>query len=148
MRWLRPSLAGAESFGLGLAMLALLGVTAVGLSRSQFWKPDLQPHAPWCHVGEGPTYHFGFAALSEALGPTMGDPIECEHGDESTVNTLQKTTTGLAFYYGCTNAPTFSRGDEHWMLTPEGMDHWTGDATPPRALPLVRGRDLRHPCPG
>jgi len=50
----------------------------------------------------------------------MGVPIECEHGDDSSSNTLQTTTTGIALYFWCTNTPSFTRGQEHWMLTRDG----------------------------
>jgi len=120
--------------------------SAASVAASQFWRPDALHQAPWCPVGEVPAFHFGFSSLAQSLGNEMGAPLECEHGDDSSENTLQATTTGIAVYYWCTNTPSFTRGQDHWVLTPQGVEHWTGDANPPRALPVVRPPDLRHLC--
>jgi hypothetical protein len=98
-------------------------------------------------VGDVPTFRFGFSSLAQAIGSTMGVPIECEHGEDASDNTFQATTTGLAVYNWCTNTPSFTRGEEHWMLTPQGVEHWMGDANSPRPLPIARAPDLRHLCP-
>jgi hypothetical protein len=138
-----------ESFGLGIVLAFLVSITAGSLTVSRFWEPQARPQAPWCPAGEVPAFQFGFGALAQAIGDAMGTPIECEHADNSTGNTLQATTTGTALYYWCSNVPSFTRtrGQEHWMLTAEGLVHWTGEANPTRALPVVRARDLRHLCP-
>ena len=100
-----------------------------------------------CFPDQSPKFQFGFAALDEATHGAMGAPTECEHGiSTSSSDTTQKTSTGVASYSWCTNAPSFTRGDEHWMLTPDGIEHWIGSPDPPRALPVVRGPDLRHLC--
>ena len=135
-----------EAVGLSSIIVVLLAITAASLAASHFWDPAALRHAPWCGTGQVPRFEFGFAELADAIGDVMGAPIECEHGEDSSVNTLQATTTGIARYYWCTNTPSFTRGQEHWMLTPKGVEHWTGDADPPRPLPVVRAADLRSPC--
>jgi hypothetical protein len=77
----------------------------------------------------------------------MGEATECEHGEIASHNTFQRTTTGLAVYDGCTNTPSFVRGQEHWMLTSGGVEFWSGSDRPPGPLPNVLKPDLRHPCP-
>src|SRR4051794_39512868 len=87
------------------AALALAVLTTVGLAIRP--RQLLQPAAPWCLPGQSPGFAFGFASLAEQLGGGMGIAVECEHGDLRSQNTLQRTTTGLAVYDWCTNAPTF-----------------------------------------
>ena len=74
---------------------------------------------------------FGFATLKAQLGPTMGEPTECEHPNSANGDTLQNTTTGLAFYRKSTNIPTFTDGHRHWGLTPAGLVYWEGSAIDP-----------------
>ncbi|HEY2595745.1 MAG TPA: hypothetical protein VGK33_17775 [Chloroflexota bacterium] len=132
--------------GLVLACLALLGISLTGLARQQVVPVPGVQHAPWCKPDQTPSFQFGFAALAGATG-VMGTPSECEHGaEQSNGDTTQKTTTGVALYSWCTNTPSFTRGDEHWMLTSDGLEHWFGGPESPRTLPLVRGPDLRHLC--
>jgi hypothetical protein len=85
----------------------------------------------FCRPGESPQFRSGFLALKEQLGATMGDPIECEHPDGASGDTLMRTTTGLAFYRKATNTPTFTDGYRHWALTPAGRVYWEGDAIDP-----------------
>ena len=61
----------------------------------------------------------------------MGNPFECEHPNNANGDTLQKTTTGLAFYRKSTNTPTFTDGYRHWGLTATGIVGWVGDAVDP-----------------
>jgi hypothetical protein len=136
-----------ETVGLGVVLVVLLAISAANLTVSDFWRADAPLHAPWCRVGEVPSFQLGFADVAQVIGNVMGAPTECEHGEDSSGNTLQATTTGLAVYYWCTNTPSFTRGQEHWMLTPEGVEHWMGDADPPRPLRIIRTPDLRHLCP-
>jgi hypothetical protein len=135
-----------DTVGIASVLVALLAITAADLTAGQFWEHAALPRAPWCHVGEVPTFQFGFDALAQAIGNVMGTPTECEHGEDSSDNTFQATTTGVATYDWCTNTPRFTRGNAHWMLTPEGVMHWTENADPPGPLPVVRAPDLRHLC--
>ncbi len=91
------------------------------------------PPAAFCPAGERPRFQFGFAELKAQLGATMGDPVECEHANADNGDTLQQTTTGLAFYRKTTNTATFTNGPEHWALTRSGVVQWQGDSPdPPR----------------
>jgi hypothetical protein len=130
----------------GLAIV-LVSVTGVSLAtKVTLWQPN-SPESHWCLPDQRPTFVFGFAELSRRLGSIMGEPIECEHGELTSDNTFQKTTTGRASYDWCTNTPSFTSGDDHWMLTPDGVVYWSGSDGPPEPPPTVRTPDLRHPCP-
>lgn len=87
--------------------------------------------APFCAPGQTPQFQAGFAALKARLGPTMGEPIECEHANSDNGDTLQETTTGLAFYRRATNTPTFTDGFRHWALTSAGLVYWEGSSIDP-----------------
>ena len=131
---------------LGAALTALAVLTVAGLATTPTWRPGGQA-APWCLPGQTPAFVFGFAALAQQLGSVMGNATECEHGTIGSNDTFQKTTTGVAEYDWCSNTPTFTRGQDHWALTPAGLLHWSAvdAAMPPQ--PTVRDSDLRRPCP-
>lgn len=97
----------------------------------------VQPHAvsaqAFCAPGEAPAFKAGFGELARALGPTMGSPTECEHRDESSGDTHQRTTTGLAFYRPATNVAAFTDGYRKWALTPAGVVSWSGPENDPPA---------------
>ena len=131
----------------GLALLVLFAISITSVWSRHGLNLAATREAPWCGPGEVPAFHFGFSALAQQIGNVMGVPIECEHGDESSDGTQQLTSTGLASYDWCTNTPEFSRNQDHWALTPTGLLEWTGDATPPNPLPIVRVPDLRELCP-
>lgn len=88
---------------------------------------------PFCAPGQSPQFTFGFAALKAQLDARMGEPQECVHVEAATGDTLQQTTTGLAFYRKATNTPTFTNGSEHWALTSDGLVYWTGSSIDPPA---------------
>src|SRR5437879_2198693 len=90
--------------------------------------------ADFCGPGEVPGFHFGFMDLASILGDTIGAPIECEHPDNVSGDTLQGTMTGLVFYRASTNTPTFTDGLTHWALTDTGMVTWTGSAVDPPGI--------------
>jgi len=69
--------------------------------------------------------------LHDEVAEEMGTPVECEHPDAVTGDTLQRTTVGLAFYRKSTNTPTFTNGSTHWALTPDGLATWTGESIDP-----------------
>jgi hypothetical protein len=85
-----------------------------------------------------PVFVHGAATLKAALGPTMGDPVECERVTDASGDTEQRTTMGLVYYRSVTNAVAFTNGFDHWALAPSGVVHWTGDAVdpPPSAEPF------------
>jgi hypothetical protein len=78
-----------------------------------------------------PVFVHGAATLKAALGPMMGDPIECERVTDASGDTEQRTTMGLVYYRTATNAVAFTNGFDHWALAPRGVVHWTGDAVDP-----------------
>src|SRR3712207_8040610 len=51
----------------------------------------------FCRPGQPPEFLAGFAALKVALGPIMGDPLECARPNDDTGDVTQATSTGLAF---------------------------------------------------
>jgi hypothetical protein len=117
---------------------------AVGQSIAQFWTgggapAPAAPPAPapmpagdgFCAPDESPGFNLGFLSLSQQLGGAMGGPMECEHGNPENGDTLQETSTGLAFYRASTNTPTFTDGFQHWALTAFGLVTWTGAAIDP-----------------
>lgn len=89
--------------------------------------------APFCEPGKTPQFVFGFATLKEQVGAAMGEPLECEHPQPENGDTLQITTTGLAYYRKSTNTPTFTDGSRHWALTDKGLVEWTGESIDPPA---------------
>jgi hypothetical protein len=78
-----------------------------------------------------PQFAGGLAALKKVLGPTMGEPLECEHAVSAVGDTQQKTTTGLAYYRKQLNAACFTTGWDHWGLVRDGLLQWSGDAIDP-----------------
>ncbi|MGI8850369.1 MAG: ABC transporter substrate-binding protein [Acidimicrobiales bacterium] len=76
---------------------------------------------PSCGPSRVPTFTFGFAALADALGATMGQPTECAHADVATGDIYQQTTKGLAVYRQASNTPGFASGGGRWVLTPDGL---------------------------
>ncbi len=120
-RSLRGSLKTAIRLSIALGLL----LTVTALAAPIRAAPD------FCAPGETPQFRFGFAFLSSRLGQTMGEPIECEHGNPENGDTLQKTTTGLAFYRSYTNTPTFTDGWNHWAWTSSGLVYWAGSSPDP-----------------
>jgi hypothetical protein len=54
-------------------------------------EPTLSSTDPvtYCRAGQSPQFTGGFAALHEQVGDSMGQPLECEHADSVSGNTLQ-----------------------------------------------------------
>jgi hypothetical protein len=102
---------------------------------------------PFCGAGKSPGFVFGFASLSAQLGSAMGVPIECEHPNNVNGDTLQKTSTGLAYWRKSTNTPTFTDGYRHWAITAAGLISWLGDSPDPPTLASVPPRTLAPPVP-
>src|SRR5215204_1547849 len=87
--------------------------------------------APFCRPGQTPQFVLGFASLKAQLGSVMGEPVECEHPNNANGDTLQKTSTGLAYWRNSTNTPTFTDGYRHWAITPTGLVAWVGASPDP-----------------
>lgn len=109
--------------------------------------------APYCSPGEAPQFRFGFAYLKSLLGNVMGEPLECEHYNAQNGDSLQQTTTGLAFYRKATNTPTFTDGWNHWAWSPGafpgnyGLVHWTGQAIDPPGVIVPAATPWPRPTP-
>jgi len=63
--------------------------------------------------------------LASAVGPAYGTPVGCPRLDADGT-TLQVTTTGVAMYRG-DGLSAFASGDQHWALTDQGLQLWTGN---------------------
>jgi hypothetical protein len=128
-----------------LAALALVTAwSALGHERAMAALSAM----PYCAAGQTPVFANGFAALAESVGDGMGQPLECEHGDPATGDTVQRTTTGLAWYRPCTNTPAFSSDDAtRWALTANGVVSWTDDGGElPTEIAQTCPLDLRRPA--
>jgi hypothetical protein len=90
--------------------------------------PDPRPNV--C-ASQNPRYLYGFKALSDELGPKMGEPLDCEYAIHISGDTRQQTTTGYAYYRKGSNTPAFTNGFDHWALTREGLVYWAGDVVDP-----------------
>jgi hypothetical protein len=82
-------------------------------------------------AAECPAFTGVFAHLQQALGRTLGEPLECPHVDPATGDTLQRTSTGLAIYRERTRTPTFTDGFRRWAVGPSGVITWEGDEVDP-----------------
>lgn len=109
----------------------------VAVTIAMLGGPSPDATAPYCRPGQVPAYDFGFANLSAALGPRMGDPIECEHVDAATGDTVQRTTAGRAYYRPATNVAAFTDGTVHRAWTARGLVAWTGDSTDPPGVTVT-----------
>ncbi len=65
------------------------------------------------------------------LGEGMGEPMEREHRDATSGDTLQHTTTGLAYYRATSTTPVFTDGWRHFALTARGVVTWEGPSPDP-----------------
>lgn len=120
-----------------VAVLVGMGSLAV-LGANQFFADSASAQGSldnnFCPPGQEPSFVLGFAALREAVGEVMGDPLTCEYNDPNgTKDRLQRTTTGLAFYREATNTPTFTDGFNHWgqIPQPQELAYWTGTSIDP-----------------
>jgi len=141
---------------LGLAAMLLLATAplaaAAVVAAASAAGPASQSN--FCAPGQSPRFVPGFAQLQEQVGAPVGEPTECEHANPDNGDTLQATSTGLAFYRKSTNTPTFTNGTEHWGLTDAGLVFWTGssidppaDAAPPSTPPVAPPAPPTEPAP-
>ena len=106
-------------------------IAFAGLLLSLVPGAAMADSADYC-FGDTAQFRQGFLALARQLGPAMGEAITCEYADPNgTGDTLQQTTTGLAFYRKNTNTPTFTDGWNHWGQTGAGLVYWTGSSIDP-----------------
>jgi len=97
--------------------------------------------------GIGILWEFGFAELKQQLGSGMGQPVDCAHPDPISGDSLQRTTTGLAFYRQSTNIATFTDGDNHWAVVSGELAFWTGDSIEPSTDVVVFTPEMCQPVP-
>ena len=114
---MRRIVTGRQSRLLALVTVAALGslpiVGAVGLGASA------------CADAASPTLAPGLTDLRATLGDAMGSPAECALVDaDGTI--VQVTTTGLAVRRP-DGLSVFASGDQHWALTDQGLQSWTGN---------------------
>ena len=63
----------------------------------------------------------------------MGVPLECEWANPENGDTLQHTTTGLAYYRPEINTPMFTDGQTHWALSGSQVLMWrSASVVPPQ----------------
>lgn len=122
---------------LWVAILAIFLGALSGSWRSAYSQSAASTTA-FCKANEKPAFRGSFTTLKKELGAVMGDPVVCAHENSENGDTLQETTTGLAFIRKSTNAVTFTDGNKHWALFPKprGMVTWEGSSSdpPPSAL--------------
>jgi hypothetical protein len=133
----------------------VVAVVAVVLCPGVWWPPVVvAADAPFCQPGQPATFAFGIAALRDRLGDTMGAPLECEHLDIGSGDTVQHTTTGLAYYRPSINAAIFTDGATHWALADGTVVRWQGASIAPpqptdaEAAYLVATAPVRERVPG
>jgi hypothetical protein len=118
---------GITNMVIVLSAAALVGATLLSP------RPALAQDAPHCPPGMDAQFVLGIAALKARLGPTMGLPLECEHLNPENGDTIQHTTTGLAYYRPSINTPMFTDGQTHWALSNNQLLMWrSGSVTPPQ----------------
>jgi hypothetical protein len=86
-------------------------------------------------VAAVPTLGADFVLLGEQLGALLGEPIEDEHTLADSCDTIQQTTTGLAYVSCDTGVVGFAAspdGMHHWALADNQVVEWFGpEAEPP-----------------
>jgi len=107
-----------------------LPATVTPRPRTPVASPTTAPGA--CNASR-PSFVGGLAALRTRLGPSMGEPLECERAVDDQGDTQQNTTTGLAYYRRQVNVASFTTGWDHWGVRDGRLVHWTGDAVDPPA---------------
>jgi hypothetical protein len=66
-----------------------------------------------------------FAGLQQQLGAVMGTPTGCPRIDANG-DIIQVTSTGLAVHRP-DGMSIFASGDDHWALSGDGLEQWTGN---------------------
>ena len=115
-------------------LLAAAPLMALAWMQTLVVQPtEAQAGAPHCQPGQTPTFVHGVAELQNRLGATMGQPIECEHIDPTSGDTLQRTTTGLAYFRPSISTTMFTDGSTHWALADGTVVLWRNESvTPPQ----------------
>jgi hypothetical protein len=111
--------------------ISLVGVAALLGASFASPAPAQAQGAPYCPPGQPTQFLFGIAELQERLGATMGVPLECEHVNPENGDTIQHTTTGLAYYRPSINTPMFTDGQTHWALSNNQVLMWRNPSVVP-----------------
>jgi hypothetical protein len=130
--------------------VVVLSALTVALSLGGGSVPALAQMAPYCQTADAPTFAAPLAGLQGALGDKMGAPVECPHVDALSGDTIQQTSTGLAYVRSASGLATFTDGASHWAMTPAGMVAWDGGALDPPAglAPIIPGGSGVPGAPG
>jgi hypothetical protein len=100
----------------GAALVGILGGAKAGAAQG----------VADCQSDQALSFDARLVPLSQQLGGFMGSPTECPHVDESSGDTLQETTTGLAYVVAGSDTPVFTDGHDHVALTRQGLIGWDG----------------------
>src|SRR6478672_12007848 len=111
-----------------VAALVSIGAAALLTTLTLFPSTAAAQTAPFCAPNQAAAFRFGIGSLQERLGPIMGTALECEHVNPQTGDTVQKTTTGLAYFQPSLNMPMFTDGTAHYGLYGGNLLFWRGDA--------------------
>ena len=111
--------------------ISIVGVAALLGASFAAPAPALAQGAPYCPPGQQARFVFGIAELHEHLGSTMGVPLECEHVNPENGDTIQHTTTGLAYYRPSINTQMFTDGQTHWALSNNRVLMWRNPSVVP-----------------
>jgi hypothetical protein len=68
-----------------------------------------------------PEYRLGFAALAAEIPDIVGEPLEDEHYEHPTGDSLQATTRGLMVWRKADNWTAFTDGHRTWINGPNGI---------------------------
>jgi S1-C subfamily serine protease len=108
--------------------------TALLLALVSSYAPTAAADSAFCQPGQSPQFGPDFAPLKAQLGDMMGDPVECEHVAGGSTDTVQQTTTGLAFHHAQSQLPAFTDGTDHWAIVDGNLVSWSVDAPDPTSL--------------
>jgi hypothetical protein len=75
--------------------------------------------------------------LMAVLGQTVGEPLECVHGNVENADLLQQTSTGLLVYRTLSGTAVFTNGYVHWAMTSDGLLRWFGSGLDPPWVEIV-----------
>lgn len=115
------------------AAITLTFISSVAGIPSAKAEPSNDGNGPSCKTEEG--FKLGFKLLADQIPCEVGKPLEEEHFEPSTGNSLQKTSAGLMVWRKGDNWTAFTDGARTWINGPEGLQDrdnavrfgWEGD---------------------
>ncbi|MCC6174021.1 MAG: hypothetical protein IT305_01850 [Chloroflexi bacterium] len=128
-------------------IVTALGIISLFSATLAIAPPAAAQMMPYCPPGQPARFVYGIAALDDRLGTTMGTPLECEHINPDNGDTLQHTTTGLAYYRPSINTPMFTNGQTHWALTNNEVVMWRNPSVVPPQPTAAEAAFLRTTTP-